>query len=63
MAQRVKDWALSLQWLEWLLWHRFEPWPGHFHMLRAWPTRQNKTKKTNSNAISHLKSWRPEGIG
>ena len=29
VAQRVKDLALSVQWLGGhLLWHRFDPWPG-----------------------------------
>ena len=27
MAQKVKDPALSLQWLGSLLWHGFNPWP------------------------------------
>ena len=33
----VKDPALSLQWLGSLLWRRFSPWPGNFHMPWAWP--------------------------
>ena len=37
MAQWVKDLALSLLWLQSLLWHRFDPWPGNFHMPLAWP--------------------------
>ena len=32
MAQWVKDPVLSLQWLSLLLWCRFDPWPGKFHM-------------------------------
>ena len=35
MAQQVKDLVLSLQWLWLLLWHRFSPWPGNFHMQQA----------------------------
>ena len=35
MAQWIKDPALSLLWLGSLLWHRFNPWPGNFCMLRA----------------------------
>ena len=35
MAQQVKDPTLSLQWLRLLLWLRFDPWPGNFHMLRS----------------------------
>ena len=30
VAQWVKKVALLLQWLTWLLWHRFNPWPGNF---------------------------------
>ena len=41
VAQQVTDPALSLQQLGSLLWHRFDPWPGNFHMLQMW---QNKTK-------------------
>ena len=33
MAQWVKDLALKLLWLWLLLWNRFGPWPGNFHML------------------------------
>ena len=35
VAQRVKDPALSLQWLGLVLWHEFSPQPGKFHMPRA----------------------------
>ena len=37
MAQWVKDLALSLLRLRLLWWHRFDPWPGNFWMLWAWP--------------------------
>ena len=40
--QQVKDLALSLQWLGLLLWRGFDPWPGNFHLLWAWPESQNK---------------------
>lgn len=36
MAQWVTD-LVSLQWLGLLLWLRFDPWLGSFHVLRAWP--------------------------
>ena len=46
VAQWVKDLVLSLQRLGLLVWHRFDPWPGNFHMLIAQPkTKQNKTNK------------------
>ena len=31
MGQQVKNPSLSL------LWHRFSPWPGNFHMPWSWP--------------------------
>ena len=34
--QWVKDLMLSRQWLESLLWHRFDPWPGNFYMPWVW---------------------------
>ena len=39
---KVKDLALSPQQLWLLLWHRFHPWPGNFHMPWAWPKRKKK---------------------
>ena len=42
MAQQVKDLALSLQWLGLLLWHRFNTWPGNFHMLWVQPKKVHK---------------------
>ena len=44
MAQQVKDLALSLQWLESLVWHGFDPWPRNFHMPRA-QTKKKKERK------------------
>ena len=35
----VKDSVLSLLWL------RFDPWPGNFHMLKVWPKKKKKKKK------------------
>ena len=45
--QWVKDLVLSLQWLRSLLWHRFDPWPGNFHMLWVW-----QKKKIAKNCMS-----------
>lgn len=36
MAQHVKDLALSLLWLEWLLWQGFNPWPRNFCTPQVW---------------------------
>ena len=36
MVQWIKD-LVSLQWLGSLLWLRFDPWPGNFHVLWAQP--------------------------
>ena len=41
MVQWVKDLVLSLWWLQSLLWHGFDPWPGNFHILRAWPKKSD----------------------
>ena len=51
MAQWVKDPALPLQQLGWLLWCEFDPWPGNFHMPRVW---QKKKKKKELNLLIYL---------
>ena len=38
----VKDLALTLLWLRLLLWCRFDPWPGNFHMLWVQPQKKKK---------------------
>ena len=43
MAQQIKDPRLSL------LWHRFNPIPGNFHMPWAWP--KKKKKLTNKDLL------------
>ena len=45
VAQWVKDLAWSLLWLGSLLWCRFKPWLGNFHMLWAQPKKKKKKKK------------------
>ena len=50
MAQWAKDLALLLLWLRSVLWHRFSPWPGNFHMPWAWPT----TTKSRIISVSRL---------
>ena len=45
VVQWVKDLALSLQQLGLLLWCRFDPWPGNYHMLWVWPEK-NVLKNT-----------------
>ena len=45
MAQQVKDPALSPQPPGSLLWHRFDPWPGNFHMPGVWQKKKKKKKK------------------
>ena len=50
VVQYVKDLALSLQWLGTLLWRGFDPWPGNFRILRAWP----KPNQTTNKKISVL---------
>ena len=45
--------ALSLQQLEFLLWCRFDPWPGNFCMPWAWPKKESfiQLKKNLKNAV------------
>ena len=45
MVQRVKDLALSLQRLEWLLRCSFDPWPGNFQLPPVRPEKGAKKKK------------------
>ena len=47
MAQQVKDLAMSLQWLQSLVWHVFDPWPGNFYIL--WLGQKKKKKKKANN--------------
>ena len=48
VAQWVKDQALSL------LWHRFSPWPGYFHMPQSQPKRKKKKKKKAAEFEFHI---------
>ena len=48
MVQQVKDLPLPLQWLGLLLWRRFKPWPGNFHMLQEWPKKKKKKERKKS---------------
>ena len=41
----VKDLALSLQQLGWLLWCGFNPWPGNFHLPHAIGMAKKKKKR------------------
>ena len=47
MAQQVKDTVLSL------LWHKFDPWPGNFCMLRVRPKNKkiHTGKRVNSSDL------------
>ena len=44
----VKDPALSLLWLGSLLWCRFNPWPGNFHVPQVPQKRKKKKCLTQS---------------
>ena len=58
MTQWVKDPALSLLWLELLLWYGFSPWPGSFYAPQTWPKKKQflvlkkKKKKKKFQGIS-----------
>ena len=45
VAQRVKDPALSLQWLGSRQWGRFDPWAGNFHMPQVQPKKMKSVLK------------------
>ena len=51
VAQRVKDLALSLMWLWLLLWCGFDPWPGNFHVLWAWPKKIYSYEMSNTKYV------------
>ena len=47
----VKDLVSPLLWLRSLLWRRFEPWPGNFHMLWVQPIKL-PTKSPNTSVLN-----------
>ena len=55
MAQRVKDPMLSLQQLGSLLWGRFDPWPGSFHM--PWVRPKDKNKERGGGMLEQFLGW------
>ena len=48
---QVKDPVLSLQWLGSLLWCRFNPWPGNFHMPWAQPKKKKNLAPKEKKVI------------
>lgn len=40
--QQVKDLVLPVGWLGSLLRHKFNPWPGNFHMAQVWLKKKEK---------------------
>ena len=66
MVEWVKEPAWSLEQLRSLLWCRFDPWPGKFHMLSVWQRKKGKKdrrkevrterRKQASKHISNLSS-------
>lgn len=58
MAQQVKNPALLQQRCGVQLRHRFEPWPGNFHMVRARPEAKGKEKKQEGDL-----TWPPSRCG
>ena len=57
-AQWVKDLVLSLQRLRLLLWCRFSPRPGNFHLLLAHPKKKKKKKRRRRQRPYGPQSWR-----
>ena len=54
VVQRVRELGLSLKQLRSLQWHRFDPWPGNFHVQQAGPKKRKK-KKASCSLLSRLK--------
>ena len=54
VVQWVKDLALSLVWLELLLWREFNSWPGNFSMTRVHPKKKKKEKIAERRAVFSL---------
>ena len=54
VPQRDKDPAFSLLWLRSLLWCRFDPWPGNFHML--WARQNTFLKQKNIKSFKKYKA-------
>ena len=49
MPQQAKDPVLSMLWLESLLWLRFDPWPGNFHISWTQPKKKKNPEIINCN--------------
>ena len=45
MVQWLKDLALSMQWLGWLLWCEFGSRPGNLHMPQVWQKKKKRRKE------------------
>ena len=52
--RELEDLALSL------LWHRFDPWPGNFHIPWSCPTHQKKKKKKERKNNRGQEKWMKE---
>ena len=70
VVQWAKDLSFSLEQLRSLLWCRFDPWPGNFHMQQAQP--KNSFKKSNFKLHNlmkvprkhiHIRFWSSEDQG
>ena len=55
MAQWVKDPVKSLVWLGLLLWLRFIPWCGNFHLPQAGKKKKKRKNKSNYSTVLMLK--------
>ena len=62
MVRWVEDPALSLQQLGLLLWCEFDPWPGIFRMVLAWPKTNKQTNK-QTNQKTHTKQQQKTLLG
>lgn len=58
MVQWVKDLALSLPWLGWLLWGGFDSWPGNFYMP---PVGQQNIRQQTKHPTKPADAYAPGG--
>ena len=60
-VQWVQDLVLSLQQLGSLLWRRFDPWPGNFHVPPQLRKKKEKKKKKEAGDRNYLVAHHPSG--
>ena len=63
MVQQVKDMALSLQWLQLLLWHGFNPWPRNWHSQKKRVILINSSSSSKWEEKIFMSSYETDNLG